>query len=372
MEREGKKTIAVFFTHGVSLELWDKRGMFSREVHFYQELASHVGEVWFFTYGAHDDRYREQLGLNIRVFPKRLPLPNLLYSFLLPLIYWKQIKHTDAIRIHQMAGAIPALIAHWISRKPLIVRCGYQWSTFLKHQQAPAIKQWMVNVIEKVTYDTATTIIVATHADAESVAWRYRIPPQKIHVIPNYVDTNLFKPLVIEKKPRSICFVGRLEPQKNLMNLVAAVQGTNAHLVFYGEGSLRDELEQHAQELNVRANFRGKIANDELPAALNACELFILPSLYEGNPKVLLEAMACGLPVIGTNVEGIRSIIEDGKNGILCEPSSESIREVIKRLMNDPVTQQRLGGSARQTILETVSLSNMVQTEGNLLHSMRL
>lgn len=372
MNQPSKKIIAVFFTHAVSLDLWERRGMFSREVRFYQELADRVGEVWFFTYGRDDTDYQDRLGPNIRVFPKRLPIPNLLYDLLLPFLYWNQLRQADIVRIHQMAGAIPVLIAHWTMNKPLIVRCGYQWSVFLSRQRAFKIKQWIVARIESVTYHAAKMIIVATPSDAEHVKQSYKIATEKIHVISNYVDTNLFKPLMIEKKPRSICFVGRLEPQKNLMNLVEAVQGTNAHLVFYGEGSLRNELEQHAQELNVRANFRGKIANDELPAALNACELFILPSLYEGNPKVLLEAMACGLPVIGTNVEGIREIIEDGENGILCEPSTESIHEALKRLMNDPATQQRLGGSARQTILATASLSNAVQTECDLVHSVGL
>ncbi|MBI5794524.1 glycosyltransferase family 4 protein, partial [Candidatus Uhrbacteria bacterium] len=309
MTHTPKRTIAVFFTHGVSLELWDQRGMFSREVRFYEELAAHVGEVWFFTYGRNDSRYADRLGHYIRIFPKQLPVPNLLYGILLPFLYWRTLKHADIIRIHQVAGAIPALIAHVLLHKPLIVRAGFQWYSFARRQGASRLKLAVISLIERLAYTSAHAIIHTTRQDADFVADRYGVDASKLHIIPNWVDTDLFKPMDIKKVPKTICFVGRLEKQKNLHALVEAMQGLGARLIVYGEGSLRESLEQQARGLHVNVEFRGRIANENLPTALNACEIFILPSLYEGNPKVLLEAMACGLPVIGTNVEGIREII---------------------------------------------------------------
>lgn len=363
-----RETIAVFFTHGVSLELWDKRGMFSREVRFYKDLAQQIGEVWFFTYGRNDARYRARLGTRIHLFPKRFPIPNLLYGLLLPFLYWKQVAQADLLRVHQMAGSIPAIIARWLFRKPLVVRCGYQWSIFLKRQNASAIKQWVVKLIEFASYQSADSIILATEEDADYVSTSYAIPKTKINIVPNYVDTNLFKPMDFEKEKNSVCFVGRLESQKNLVNLIRAAQGTESNLIFYGEGSLRDELQKLAHELGVYASFRGRISNEELPKALNACEIFILPSWHEGNPKALLEAMSCGLPVVGTNVEGISSIIRDNENGLLCETESNSIQSAIKKLSSDVNLRDKLGKSAREMIESGYSLQSAIEKEKRVLH----
>lgn len=369
MEHKAQKKIAVFFTHGVSLELWEKRGMFSREIKFYEALAHEVGEISFFTYGRHDDRYSSQLDPHIRIFPKRLPVPNLLYGILLPFLHWRELSRVHLIRIHQGAGAIPALIAHWVWNKPLIVRAGFQWYLFASGQHASHAKLWLISLIEQLTYRSAQFIIHTTQQDADFVVKRYQIDVNKLHVIPNWVDTDLFKPLNIEKQPRSVCFVGRFEEQKNVQVLIAAMKDTEGTLILYGDGSLKRKLEELAPALHVNAQFRGPIANEELPAALNACEIFVLPSLYEGNPKVLLEAMACGLPVIGTNVAGIREVIHDNENGILCEPHQESIHQALQTLLNDRASHQRLGSAARKTILAHASLLNTVQLEGTLLDS---
>ncbi len=358
-----KITIAVFFTHGVSLELWEKRGIFSREIKFYEALAHEVGEISFFTYGRHDARFSSQLDPHIRIFPKRLPVPNLLYGILLPFLHWRELSRVHLIRIHQVAGAIPALIAHWVWNKPLIVRAGFQWYLFASRQHASHAKLWLISLIEQLTYRSAQFIIHTTQQDADFVAKRYQIDVNKLHVIPNWVDTDLFKPLSIEKQPRSVCFVGRFEEQKNVQALIAAMKDIEGTLVLYGDGSLKRKLEELAHLLHVDAQFRGPIANEQLPAALNACEVFVLPSLYEGNPKVLLEAMACGLPVVGTNVEGIASIIQHEKTGLLCDTQPESIRQAINRLLGDRDLRSRLGEAAQKSILDSSSLTQAIQRE---------
>ena len=363
MSTTSDKIIAVFFTHGVSLDLWERRGMFSREVRFYEELATDVGEVWFFTYGRDDARYTERLDNRVRIFPKRLPIPDFLYGILLPFLYRHELARVDAIRIHQVAGAIPALIAHWMTHKPLIVRAGFQWYSFARRQGASRLKLAIISLIGRLAYRSAAVIIHTTQHDTDFVADRYHIATNKLHVIPNWVDTDLFKPMDIEKHPGTVCTVGRLEKQKNLHALIEAMKGTDATLVIYGEGSQGESLEEHARKLDVNVDFRGRINNEELPRALNAFELFILPSLYEGNPKVLLEAMACGLPCIGTRVEGIESMIENGKTGILCEPIVESIRQAITKLLADPDLQTTLGENARARVLATSSLTQAVHVE---------
>lgn len=357
------KPIAVFFTHGVSLKLWDQRGMFSREVRFYQALVEQTEEIWFFTYGHDDDVYKEQLGENIRIFPKRHHVPDILYGMLLPFCFWKDLRRVRLLRIHQMAGAIPALLAHWTLKKPLVVRCGYQWSQFLKKRTVSSLKQLVVFVWEWIVYQTAKAIIVTTQPDRDYVARRYKVKNQKIAIIPNYVDTDVFKPLPVEKEKNSICFVGRLDPQKNPLNLVEAMKGIDATLILYGDGMQYRELEKKASEINISLKLPGKIPNEQLPEKLNKCEIFVLPSLYEGNPKVLLEAMACGLPVIGTRVEGIETIIQDEITGMLCDTDADSLRIAIQNLLADKEKRDKIGRNAREWVIDHCSLPNAIQTE---------
>ncbi|MBI4437467.1 glycosyltransferase family 4 protein [Candidatus Uhrbacteria bacterium] len=355
--------VAVFFTHGVSLELWDQRGMLSRELAFYQALAQTGLDVCLYTYGKNDGRYRDLLGPNLTLAEKPCHCPASHYAFMLPFVYWKRLRKADLLRIHQVAGAIPALLAHWLWRKPLIVRAGFHWYRFAKRQGASWLKLKMISLIEWLTYKSATAIIHTTQEDADFVADRYHVPRAKIHVIPNWIDTQMFRPMSVDKNPRSVCFVGRLEEQKNLHALVEAIQGLGAQLIVYGEGSLRESLEQQARDLHVPVKFRGHIANKELPRALNACEIFVLPSLYEGNPKALLEAMACGLPVIGTNVEGIASVLQNHETGLVCEITVDSLKEALTQLLNDHDLQKQIGDRARNDILATSSLEQAVQTE---------
>ena len=80
-------------------------------------------------------------------------------------------------------------------------------------------------------------------------------------------------------------------------------------------------------------------------------------------PKTLLEAMACGLPVIGTNVEGIKEVIRHGENGFLCNTDPASIREAVIRLMEEEELREKLGRNARKTIEEKFSLDKLIDRE---------
>ena len=130
-----------------------------------------------------------------------------------------------------------------------------------------------------------------------------------------------------------------------------------------GSGNQKESLEKHAKEKGINVEFLGNIPNNELPNILNQHEVFILPSLYEGMPKTLLEAMACGLPVIGTDVGGIREIVEHGRNGLLCGTDPKSIRETIQVLTNNEKLKRTLGEQAGITIKEKFSLNRLIEKE---------
>ena len=133
---------------------------------------------------------------------------------------------------------------------------------------------------------------------------------------------------------------------------------------------LESELKNLTRALNAKISFKGRIPNDQIPEVLSHYKVFILPSLFEGNPKSLLEAMACGKAVIGTEVAGIKSIIQDGVTGLLCKTDENSISTAIQSLLTDPEQQRKLGAAAREQIVKTNSLQAFIANEKARLSSL--
>jgi len=102
-----------------------------------------------------------------------------------------------------------------------------------------------------------------------------------------------------------------------------------------GDGELRGEAEQLAQTLGIgeRVRFLGHRA--DMPAVMNACDVFVMSSLNEGLGLTAVEAMACGVPVIATNVGGLPEVLRGGSAGVLVEPSASSLAEAAIALIND-------------------------------------
>jgi len=371
MEDLKNKRLALFFTKGISLKIWEKVGNLDREIKPYKELAKYFGEIYFFTYGDKEDlKSQKFLPKNIKIFPKKCNLPSLFYSLLLPFLYRNELKKVDILKTNQMSGSWSAVLAKWLYKKKLVVRCGYEWLSFLENQKKPLWKRIIVEFVEKIAYKNADKIILTSEKDKKFIAKRFKIKPEKITIIPNYIDTDLFKPLSTPKEKNSIVFVGRLEEQKNLFNLIEAIATLPMKLVIIGNGSLKEKLKNFAKEKDAKVKFKGNIPNEELPEELNKSEIFILPSFYEGCPKALLEAMACGLSCIGTNVEGIKEIIQHKENGYLCEPDVESIKKAILEVLNNKNLQEKISQNARKTILENFGFEKILEKEIELYETL--
>ena len=194
---------------------------------------------------------------------------------------------------------------------------------------------FLSQVVERFAYKFANSAVVASRSDQKYIMDQYQLNTDKANVIHNYVDTKVFKPVESEKFKDRVVFVGRLNQQKNLFNLIDAMSQTNLNLDVYGQGELKDSLESHAQKKDVKVSFKGVVANNELPTILNQYHYYIQPSKYEGMPKTLLEAMACSLVCIGTDVKGINEVIEDGVSGFLAKTTDTAdIIDAITRAIN--------------------------------------
>jgi len=365
------KKLALFFTTGISLKTWDKIGNLEREIRPYNELADYFNKIYFFTYGDSSDlKYQNILNKNIEILPKKWKIPSKLYSILLPLLYRKELKTVNILKTNQMNGAIAAVLTKWIYRKKLVVRCGYEWLNFLENQKSNVWKKIIVHIIEKIVYRASDKIILTSENDKKFIESKFNITSSKIKIIPNYIDTELFKPMIVKKEENRIYIICRLEEQKNLFNLIKAISSLSVKLVIFGEGSLKESLKEYGKKQKANVEFKGNIPNQRLPEELNKSELFILPSFYEGCPKVLLEAMSCGLPCIGTNVEGIKEIVKHKENGYICETDATSIKNAILDVLNNKEFRIKLSKNARKTIVEHFSLESILKKEREIYESL--
>lgn len=338
--------------------------MFSREIALYQALHRSGVEVTFVTYGRREEvRFATELA-GIQVLANRMGLSLRLYQKALKLLP----PRGNIFKSNQVAGADVALTAARRRGAKFIARCGYLLSEFEAHKHgAGSSEAERARQLELKVFASADRVAVTTEAMSRAVIDQYGIGREKVKILPNYVETKRFKPMAKEPSPGfRIGFVGRMDEQKNLMALIEATSDLDIELLLVGQGPQLDVLVAAAKHGRAKVHFKGKMPNAELPKFLNTCDLFVLPSLYEGHPKSLLEAMACGLPVIGTRVPGIRELIADGENGLLCDTDANSLREVIQRAMNDPALRLKMGKRARTYIEKNFSLERVVDLELSL------
>lgn len=190
---------------------------------------------------------------------------------------------------------------------------------------------------------------------------------KKIDLITNGVDQNLFYPAqnsgfrIQNSETIQLLFVSRLMPQKGIETLIDACgilkeKGiTNFKLSVVGDGHLKSKMfsliDKYSLENNV--DHLGWKSLEELPDIYRNSDLFILPSSMEGMPSVVLQAMSCGLPIVATNVDGFKEVVEDNVNGFLveyknAEKLSEAIEQLIKsKNLRDKMSKESIEKSKR-------------------------
>lgn len=364
--------LVLFFTQGMSLKKWDEVGMLEREVEIYRRLRPYLKRISFLTYGDRSElAYAPQLD-GIEILCNKWGLPSRLYVRLIPFLYWRQMWRADIIKTNQTNGALRALGVKRLFHKKMIARCGYMWSIHASHRKGPQSSEAQRAVREEQqVFNEANRVAVTAPTMKRYVVERYGVPDTKVTVIPNYVNTDWFKPQPIGAKDgRTLCFIGRLIEQKNPFALLEAILGLNVKLLMIGGGPLHAELEAKARSDHLDVQFVGNVPHTQLPAYINQADAFVLPSLYEGHPKALLEAMACGIPVIGGDSPGIREFVIHGETGYLCETSPMGIREAIATLLADEALRNRLGSTGREFVVRNFSLERVVDMELELYASL--
>lgn len=236
-------------------------------------------------------------------------------------------------------------------------------------------RRWVI-LTDRLTSRFSDCYVAVSSAVAETHARLCRLPPGKMTTIPNGVEIPQSKPEQ-SRKSNELLFVGRLTPQKAPFDLLQAYvllaedEQLSANLTFVGDGELRPELEKTVADLGLQqqVSFAGQV--DDVFRRMSESTLLVLPSLWEGMPNVVLEAMASGLPVVATSVDGTKDVIDDGRTGWLVQPGSPTeLSTAISEALRSPNLRLEFAERAQTLVMEQFSWPSVVDRYEKLLRSL--
>jgi glycosyltransferase involved in cell wall biosynthesis len=223
-------------------------------------------------------------------------------------------------------------------------------------------------VVDQLTHGLCRCQVGNSPAVIDHLVQRAALPREFLICIPGGVDPARFQDVApadraaweIAPPAKLLIWVGRMDPVKGLDYLLDALPLLPAdpptHLLLVGDGPERPRAEARAERLGLRHRVHFTGFRQDIPALLAAADLFVFPSLTEGMPNALLEAMAAGLPVVACDVPGCHDLIDNQVNGLLVPPrSARALAAAVAQLLADPALARRLGRAARRTVMRSHS-----------------
>lgn len=278
-----------------------------------------------------------------------------------------KISNPDIVFLHGSAYIFPAKIAGYLSKKKCRI--------IVRETQANHLKTNLQWITLSISMQLANKIVCLSpnfkEQIKEKIKWLYR--RKKVVVIPNGIDLSVYKPG--EKKPDdSIIIIGmqsriiQIKDHATLLEAFAIVKnfskntGKKVVLKIAGDGELKSDLIILSKQLNIEKDviFTGMLNEPELTIFLNSLDIYIHASFGETMSTAIMQAMACGLPVIASDVEGINNMVANLLNGILVPVQNELLMaRAIDRLINDPILKKSLGQNARIYAIDNFSNQTM-------------
>ncbi len=267
------------------------------------------------------------------------------------LAYWKTRWRPDVLHIHGYAANLLHILP-WARARGVP-------TVYEEHQTPDAQFDWWDGSAGMI--DQATRIVAVSDKSAEGLRHVCRVS-KHINVVkrpmadPCGEEGAGEEPVRRKRQPSLVATVVRLVEAKGLTYFLEAVASLRPEyptvsFKVYGEGPLRDELLEYAKRLGLDGKeiFAGAFSTrSELDRILRLTDIFVLPSVLEGQPLALVEAMAYGCPIVATAVGGVPELIRHGVNGLLCPPGEgPPLAEAIARLLRDADLRAALGGAAR-------------------------
>ena len=206
---------------------------------------------------------------------------------------------------------------------PVVVTCHHTYRQQCRHIGSQFWKRIFIP-FEQRTYQLATRIICVSDATRRALVEEYGVPEQKVVTVYNAVDPHRFHPIGRPKNPRTIVYVGRIDKRKGIEFLIRTMplvreQVPDALLLVGGKGAYLEKMQSLVKQLGLerQVRFLGFVPDDQLNALYNAAQFAVVPSMFEGFGITVIEALAAGTRVVGTDVDGIREILAGGEYGRL-------------------------------------------------------
>jgi len=311
--------------------------------------------------------------------------------------------HYDVIHVHTPIAAGIARLAAWFAGSQHVV---YTAHGFFFHDRMPRWKRWPLVAMEW-SLSKLTNVLLLQSAEDMATALKWRmIDPERAVWISNGVDTQALRPLPavdrqtirkslgIEGDEVVIGFMGRMVEEKGILVLERALteltqrRGWNIPLVLLVAGDTKTAGDRarpaHAVDDNPYevANAHGPKTifagfTDDVLSFMNALDVFVLPSFREGMPRSVLEAMACAIPVIATDIRGCREEVVHGQTGLLVPPGDAArLADGLNMLIRDRDLRRALGGAGRMRAVEHFDESRVLDLQERvyraLLHAPRV
>jgi glycosyltransferase involved in cell wall biosynthesis len=244
--------------------------------------------------------------------------------------------------------------------------------------------KWKRNVIRFFVYRLATKVIVVSHALHVSLKNSYRLGERQVTFIPNGINSELYCPdpldrsriqqeLGLREDNFVVGFSGRLDPVKNFVLLLqifelCVKEDKRIRLMLIGDGPEKERI----KILSQHRGFEEKIffigQTDNVLPYLRALDVFLLTSFKEQMPMSLLEAMSVGAPVVASRVGEIPHMVEDGKEGFLCELDDLPQHWAMRLLsLRNPERRRAMGTTARNTVIDRFQQKAMIESYHHLM-----
>lgn len=243
-------------------------------------------------------------------------------------------------------------------------------------QTAPKwLQKVFIPTVAKFTLESADTIFCYTDTDKRRL--RERGVTSNISVVPNGIDCELFKPKDESSKDLQVLFVGRLKSAKGIDTLLTAFDDVldeypNVTLKVVGNGPRKNDFEDQAGRLGISASveFAGHIPNGNMPKVYSESDVFTLPSSNEGLPRTVLEAMACEVPVVVSDLEQLESVVE-GAGELIPYNDPEKLASAINYLLSDDKLREQMGKVGRKRIINEFSWEDTVRQTTNTYYNLK-
>jgi len=290
--------------------------------------------------------------------------------------------HHDIIHCHLATStAIGGMWAGVLTKTPVLIKLGSSGKTGdIQRSLATSLGRMKIRMLKK-----GPCHFVATSREILQELIDIGVSPHRIHLIPNGVDTQLFAPadpatkklkkkgLGFEDKHLAL-YMGRFEPHKNILLLIDAwsklrEKHKNWRLWIIGSGTLDEAIKKRIskEKMDRRISIFPPVPPEKVKDYLQSGDLFIQPSKFEGLSNALLEAMACGLPIIASKIQVHQDIIKDRLTGRLFNP--EDVNELVQCLENaleSEKTRMMWGMNARNWVAENLDFSRVAMMYVNL------